>query len=161
MVCTTTSLSVLLVGECVAWVVLVVIIGDRLAICVRFPYYSDVFPTPSAWFRKSNPVQAHGFRALADSWCSDEGAGCGYHMDLVKEGEKFAILTDILGDEDHLGDMDFKVAGTAKVFALRMTSRSEHHRDHGNRTGPSLEARLNILQMGCQIGQSRNGCRKP
>ena len=33
-------------------------------------------------------------------------------MGLVKDGNKFAILTDILGDEDHLGDMDFKVAGT-------------------------------------------------
>jgi polyribonucleotide nucleotidyltransferase len=42
-------------------------------------------------------------------------------MGLVKEGEKFAVLTDILGDEDHLGDMDFKVAGTAKgVTALQM-----------------------------------------
>ncbi len=42
-------------------------------------------------------------------------------MGLVKEGDKFAVLTDILGDEDHLGDMDFKVAGTAKgVTALQM-----------------------------------------
>ena len=45
----------------------------------------------------------------------------GIAMGLVKEGEKFAVLTDILGDEDHLGDMDFKVAGTAKgVTALQM-----------------------------------------
>ena len=36
----------------------------------------------------------------------------GVAMGLVKDGKKFAILTDILGDEDHLGDMDFKVAGT-------------------------------------------------
>ncbi len=42
-------------------------------------------------------------------------------MGLVKEGEQFAVLTDILGDEDHLGDMDFKVAGTATgVTALQM-----------------------------------------
>ena len=42
-------------------------------------------------------------------------------MGLVKEGEQFAVLTDILGDEDHLGDMDFKVAGTANgVTALQM-----------------------------------------
>ena len=33
-------------------------------------------------------------------------------MGLIKEGDDFAVLTDILGDEDHLGDMDFKVAGT-------------------------------------------------
>lgn len=45
----------------------------------------------------------------------------GVAMGLVKEGNKYAILTDILGDEDHLGDMDFKVAGTAKgVTALQM-----------------------------------------
>ncbi|MGQ0383533.1 MAG: polyribonucleotide nucleotidyltransferase [Gammaproteobacteria bacterium] len=45
----------------------------------------------------------------------------GVAMGLVKEGERFAVLTDILGDEDHLGDMDFKVAGTADgVTALQM-----------------------------------------
>jgi polyribonucleotide nucleotidyltransferase len=45
----------------------------------------------------------------------------GVAMGLVKEGDKFAVLTDILGDEDHLGDMDFKVAGTATgVTALQM-----------------------------------------
>lgn len=45
----------------------------------------------------------------------------GIAMGLIKEGEKFAVLTDILGDEDHLGDMDFKVAGTRDgVTALQM-----------------------------------------
>ena len=45
----------------------------------------------------------------------------GVAMGLIKEGDKFAVLTDILGDEDHLGDMDFKVAGTATgVTALQM-----------------------------------------
>ncbi|KAG1650266.1 Polyribonucleotide nucleotidyltransferase [Nymphon striatum] len=45
----------------------------------------------------------------------------GIAMGLVKEGEKFAVLTDILGDEDHLGDMDFKVAGTKDgINALQM-----------------------------------------
>ncbi len=45
----------------------------------------------------------------------------GIAMGLIKEGEKFAVLSDILGDEDHLGDMDFKVAGTeAGVTALQM-----------------------------------------
>ena len=45
----------------------------------------------------------------------------GVAMGLVKEGDRFAVLTDILGDEDHLGDMDFKVAGTATgVTALQM-----------------------------------------
>jgi polyribonucleotide nucleotidyltransferase len=45
----------------------------------------------------------------------------GVAMGLVKEGDDFAVLTDILGDEDHLGDMDFKVAGTADgITALQM-----------------------------------------
>ncbi len=45
----------------------------------------------------------------------------GIAMGLIKEGEKFAVLSDILGDEDHLGDMDFKVAGTSEgVTALQM-----------------------------------------
>jgi polyribonucleotide nucleotidyltransferase len=45
----------------------------------------------------------------------------GIAMGLIKEGEQFAVLTDILGDEDHLGDMDFKVAGTDNgVTALQM-----------------------------------------
>jgi polyribonucleotide nucleotidyltransferase len=42
-------------------------------------------------------------------------------MGLIKDGGRFAVLTDILGDEDHLGDMDFKVAGTERgITALQM-----------------------------------------
>ena len=45
----------------------------------------------------------------------------GIAMGLIKEGDKFAVLSDILGDEDHLGDMDFKVAGTTEgVTSLQM-----------------------------------------
>src|SRR3546814_9542403 len=45
----------------------------------------------------------------------------GIAMGLIKEGDDFAVLSDILGDEDHLGDMDFKVAGTATgITALQM-----------------------------------------
>ena len=45
-------------------------------------------------------------------------------MGLVKEGDKVRVLTDILGDEDHLGDMDFKVAGTADgVTAIQMDNK--------------------------------------
>ena len=50
----------------------------------------------------------------------------GVAMGLIKEGNKFAVLTDILGDEDHLGDMDFKVAGTENgVTALQMDIKIE------------------------------------
>ena len=50
----------------------------------------------------------------------------GIAMGLVKEGRSFAVLTDIFGDEDHLGDMDFKVAGTAAgITALQMDIKIE------------------------------------
>lgn len=59
--------------------------------------------------------------ALMDAGVPLKAPVAGVAMGLIKEGSRFAILTDILGDEDHLGDMDFKVAGTAKgVTALQM-----------------------------------------
>ncbi len=59
--------------------------------------------------------------ALMDAGVHTEAAVAGVAMGLIKEGERFAVLTDILGDEDHLGDMDFKVAGTREgVTALQM-----------------------------------------
>ena len=64
--------------------------------------------------------------ALMDAGVPMKAPVAGIAMGLVKEGEKFAVLTDILGDEDHLGDMDFKVAGTAKgVTALQMDIKIE------------------------------------
>lgn len=59
--------------------------------------------------------------ALMDAGVPIKAPVAGIAMGLVKEGDKFAVLTDILGDEDHLGDMDFKVAGTQEgVTALQM-----------------------------------------
>ena len=59
--------------------------------------------------------------ALMDAGVPIKAPVAGIAMGLIKEGNKFAVLTDILGDEDHLGDMDFKVAGTADgVTALQM-----------------------------------------
>ena len=59
--------------------------------------------------------------ALMDAGVPLKAPVAGVAMGLVKQGEKFAVLTDILGDEDHLGDMDFKVAGTPNgVTALQM-----------------------------------------
>src|SRR5690606_21481002 len=59
--------------------------------------------------------------ALMDAGVPLKAPVAGIAMGLVKEGDKFAVLTDILGDEDHLGDMDFKVAGTEKgVTAMQM-----------------------------------------
>ena len=59
--------------------------------------------------------------ALMDAGVTLKAPVAGVAMGLIKEGDRFAVLTDILGDEDHLGDMDFKVAGTSEgVTALQM-----------------------------------------
>jgi polyribonucleotide nucleotidyltransferase len=59
--------------------------------------------------------------SLMDAGVPTKAPVAGVAMGLVKEGDDFAVLTDILGDEDHLGDMDFKVAGTeAGITALQM-----------------------------------------
>ncbi len=62
-----------------------------------------------------------GSLALMDGGVPMERPVAGIAMGLIKEGERFAVLSDILGDEDHLGDMDFKVAGTTNgITALQM-----------------------------------------
>ncbi len=62
-----------------------------------------------------------GSLALMDAGVPMKAHVAGIAMGLIKEGNKFAVLSDILGDEDHLGDMDFKVAGTANgITALQM-----------------------------------------
>ena len=62
-----------------------------------------------------------GCLALMDAGVPLKAHVAGIAMGLIKDGSRFAVLTDILGDEDHLGDMDFKVAGTtAGVTALQM-----------------------------------------
>ena len=62
-----------------------------------------------------------GCLALMDAGVPVKAHVAGVAMGLIKEGGRFAVLTDILGDEDHLGDMDFKVAGTtAGITALQM-----------------------------------------
>ncbi|MDR1008723.1 MAG: polyribonucleotide nucleotidyltransferase [Rickettsiales bacterium] len=59
--------------------------------------------------------------AMMDAGIPVKAAVAGIAMGLIKEGDKFAILSDIMGDEDHLGDMDFKVAGTKDgITALQM-----------------------------------------
>jgi polyribonucleotide nucleotidyltransferase len=64
--------------------------------------------------------------ALMDAGVPVKAAVAGVAMGLVKDGERYAVLTDILGDEDHLGDMDFKVAGTSEgVTALQMDIKIE------------------------------------
>ena len=62
-----------------------------------------------------------GILSLLDGGVPIKTPVAGIAMGLIKEGDRFAVLSDILGDEDHLGDMDFKVAGTANgVTSLQM-----------------------------------------
>ena len=62
-----------------------------------------------------------GCMALMDAGVPMKAHVAGIAMGLIKDGNRFAVLTDILGDEDHLGDMDFKVAGTTTgITALQM-----------------------------------------
>ena len=64
--------------------------------------------------------------ALMDAGVPIKAPVAGIAMGLIKEGDRFAVLSDILGDEDHLGDMDFKVAGTADgITALQMDIKIE------------------------------------
>jgi polyribonucleotide nucleotidyltransferase len=64
--------------------------------------------------------------SLMDAGVKLKAPVAGVAMGLIKQGERFAVLTDILGDEDHLGDMDFKVAGTRQgVTALQMDIKIE------------------------------------
>ncbi|MBP8173464.1 MAG: polyribonucleotide nucleotidyltransferase [Aeromonadaceae bacterium] len=64
--------------------------------------------------------------ALMDAGVPIKASVAGIAMGLVKEGDEFVVLSDILGDEDHLGDMDFKVAGTSEgVTALQMDIKIE------------------------------------
>ena len=67
-----------------------------------------------------------GSLSMMDAGIPIKAPVAGIAMGLVKEGERFAVLSDILGDEDHLGDMDFKVAGSANgITALQMDIKIE------------------------------------
>ncbi len=99
--------------------------------------------------------------ALMDAGVPLKAPVAGVAMGLVLEGEDFAVLTDILGDEDHLGDMDFKVAGTETgVTALQMDIKIQGITEQIMETalGQARDARLHILgEMNKVIGQSREG----
>lgn len=97
--------------------------------------------------------------ALMDAGVPLKSPVAGIAMGLVKDGEKFAVLTDILGDEDHLGDMDFKVAGTANgVTALQMDIKIEGITEEIMEVAleQALQARLHILaEMNKTISKPR------
>jgi polyribonucleotide nucleotidyltransferase len=91
-----------------------------------------------------------GSLALMDAGVPSKAHVAGIAMGLIKEGNRFAVLTDILGDEDHLGDMDFKVAGTERgVTALQMDLKIESITKEIMQVALSQarEGRLHILEL--------------
>ncbi|HEX6528473.1 MAG TPA: polyribonucleotide nucleotidyltransferase [Burkholderiales bacterium] len=91
-----------------------------------------------------------GSLALMDAGVPVKAHVAGIAMGLIKEGNRFAVLSDILGDEDHLGDMDFKVAGTDKgVTALQMDLKIESINKGIMKVAleQAREARLSILDI--------------
>jgi polyribonucleotide nucleotidyltransferase len=101
-----------------------------------------------------------GSLALMDAGVPLKAHVAGVAMGLIKEGGRFAVLSDILGDEDHLGDMDFKVAGTDKgITALQMDLKIESITKEIMLVAldQAREARLHILGlMRGEIQGSRN-----
>ena len=98
-----------------------------------------------------------GCLALMDAGVPLKAHVAGIAMGLIKEGNKFAVLTDILGDEDHLGDMDFKVAGSENgVTALQMDIKIQGITKEIMKVAldQALEARLHIL---AQMKQAMSG----
>jgi polyribonucleotide nucleotidyltransferase len=89
---------------------------------VEFPYSVRVVSEITESNGSSSMASVCGTSlSLMDAGVPIKAAVAGVAMGLIKEGEQFAVLTDIMGDEDHLGDMDFKVAGTSRgVSALQM-----------------------------------------
>lgn len=98
--------------------------------------------------------------SLMDAGVRIKAPVAGVAMGLIKEGNRFAVLTDILGDEDHLGDMDFKVAGTnGGVTALQMDIKIEGITREIMRVAldQAKEARLHVLKaMNAVISEPRS-----
>ena len=97
--------------------------------------------------------------AMMDAGVPLKAPVAGIAMGLVKEGDKFVVLSDILGDEDHLGDMDFKVAGSAEgISALQMDIKIDGITEEIMKTAlaQAKQGRLHILgEMNKVISTSR------
>ena len=110
----------------------------------RFPYVLRIVSDITESNGSSSMASVCGASlALMDAGVPLKAPVAGIAMGLVKEGERFAVLSDILGDEDHLGDMDFKVAGSANgITALQMDIKIE------GITEEIMEAALNQAYAG-------------
>jgi polyribonucleotide nucleotidyltransferase len=97
--------------------------------------------------------------ALMDAGVPLKSPVAGIAMGLIKEGDRFAVLSDILGDEDHLGDMDFKVAGSANgITALQMDIKIDGITEEIMKValGQAKDGRIHILgEMSNAITEAR------
>ena len=115
----------------------------------RFPYVIRLVSEVTESNGSSSMASVCGSTlALMDAGVPIKAPVAGVAMGLIKEGDQHVVLTDILGDEDHLGDMDFKVCGTVQgVTALQMDIKIKGlDKDiMGKALQQALEARLHIL----------------
>jgi len=123
-----------------------VIPGDK-----EFPYtiriVSDIMESNGS---SSMATVCAGSLSLMDAGVPVKAAVAGIAMGLIKEGDKVAILTDILGDEDHMGDMDFKVAGTSEgitAFQMDIKIKGISFEIMRNALQQAKDARLRILEI--------------
>lgn len=131
-----------------------------LPVVDAFPYtirvVSDIMESNGS---SSMATVCGGSLSLMDAGVPIKSSVAGVAMGLIKEGEQVAILTDILGDEDHLGDMDFKVAGTREgITAFQMDIKIDGISSEIMRQAlaQAREGRLHILgEMDKEIGSAR------
>jgi len=117
----------------------------------EFPYtiriVSDIMESNGS---SSMATVCAGSLSLMDAGVPVKAAVAGIAMGLIKEDDKVAILTDILGDEDHMGDMDFKVAGTSEgitAFQMDIKIKGISFEIMREALQQAKEARLQILQI--------------
>ncbi len=135
-------------------------IGAVLPDLENFPYTIRVVSEITESNGSSSMASVCGASlALMDAGVPVRSPVAGVAMGLVKDDDRFAVLTDILGDEDHLGDMDFKVAGTADgITALQMDIKIDGITEEIMESAleKALDARLHILgEMNKVIAVSR------
>lgn len=117
----------------------------------EFPYtiriVSDIMESNGS---SSMATVCAGSLSLMDAGVPVKAAVAGIAMGLIKENDKVAILTDILGDEDHMGDMDFKVAGTSEgitAFQMDIKIKGISFEIMRNALQQAKDARLRILEI--------------
>jgi polyribonucleotide nucleotidyltransferase len=126
-----------------------------------FPYtiriVSDILESNGS---SSMATVCGGSLALYDAGVPVQSACAGIAMGLITEGDRVAVLSDILGDEDHLGDMDFKVAGTSEgVTSLQMDIKIQGITEEIMKValGQARDGRLHILgEMAKALPQARD-----